>query len=157
MFKFYDTMDTAHPTPFPHHNTMLVHHHTLLYKCLMRLILITSSRDNEGREPSQSRELSKRLFICPTGSWTAVSPMGTLQSGRHTGGQSRVSALALEVVPAFWWRSGWHQERAGLSSSKRGRSHTQTHTLPHSCRGANGGWQGGLLLKSRCCLEMAFM
>lgn len=32
-----------------------------------------------------------------------------------------------------------------------------THTLPHSCWGASRGWQGGPLLKSCCCLEMAFM
>lgn len=136
-----------------------VHYYTLLYKCLMWSIeteLITGSLGAERRELSQSRELSKRLFIFPAGSWTAVSPIGTLQSGRHTGGQSRVSTLALEVVPAFWWRSGWHQEQTGLSRSREG-DHTHKHTLPHSCWGANRGWQGGLLLKSCCCLEMAFM
>lgn len=105
-------------------------------------------------EPCQSRELSKRLFIGPAGSWTEVSPMGgTLHPGRHTGGQSRVSALA------FWWSSGWHQQQVGLSSGIEGdhtHTHIYTHTLPHSCWGANGGWQGGLLLKSCRCLEMAF-
>lgn len=81
-------------------------------------------------EPGQSRELSKQLFSCPTGSWTVVSPMETLQSGRHTGVQSRARALALEVVAAFWGRSGWHQEQAGLSSgTERERDLTHTHTL----------------------------
>lgn len=63
----------------------------------------------------------------PAGSWTEVSPMGTLQPGRHTGGQSWVSALAPAVEPAFWWSSGWHQQQAGLSSGKEG-DHTHTHS-----------------------------
>lgn len=55
--------------------------------------------------------------------------METLQSGRHTDVQSRARALALEVVAAFWGRSGWHQEQAGLSSgTERERDLTHTHT-----------------------------
>lgn len=114
---------------------------------------VTSSLDTESREAGQSRELSKRLFICAAGRWTAVSPMGTLQSGRRTDGRSRVTVLALESLPAFWWRSGWHQGPAGLSNG-RGGDHTITHCATLLLR--SSGWQGGLLLKS-CRLEMAFM
>lgn len=73
-------------------------------------------------EPSQSRELSKRLFMEPAGSWTAVSPDGgsARQPGRRTDGQSRGECLGSEVEPAFWWSGGWHQEQAGLSSGKEG-------------------------------------
>lgn len=120
-----------------------LHHHMLPYDCNIHICIDIYSCDDSReswyltdwmlREPSQSRELSKRLFIGPAGSWTAVSPMVTLQPGRHTGGQSRVSALALEVEPAFWWSSGWHQQQTGLSSGKEGdHAHTHTHTLCHT-------------------------
>lgn len=80
----------------------------------------TGSLDTESRKAGQSKELSKRLFICPAGSWTAVPPIGTIQSGRHTDGRSRVTVLALESLPAFWCRSGWHQGMAGLSNGREG-------------------------------------
>lgn len=50
--------------------------------------------------------------------------------------------------------SGWHQEQACLHS---GREISHTLSVPQSCWGANGGWQGAPLLKSCRCLEMAFM
>lgn len=61
-----------------------------------------------------------------------MSPMETLQSGRHTDAQNRVRALALEVAVAFWGRSGWHREQAGLSGGterERERDLTHTHTI----------------------------
>ncbi|CAJ1077062.1 Hypothetical predicted protein [Xyrichtys novacula] len=60
---------------------------------------------------SQSRELSKRLFIGPAGSWTAVSPTGGLfrladtQAGRagqdQTPGEGADYFLWTESAP--WW------------------------------------------------------
>lgn len=80
--------------------------------------------------------------------------MGTLQSGRHTGGQGRGERT---------WHWKWSRHSGGAVAGTRSRLASPvakreiTHTLPHSCWGANGGWQGGLLLKSCRCLEMAFM
>lgn len=80
---------------------------------------------------SQSRELSKTFFMNPAGRWTAVSLMETLQPGRHTGGSSRVSHLALVVQLAFWWNRSWHQEQVGLSSGRDARQ-KQTRRLCHT-------------------------
>lgn len=159
---YHENMDKTQPRQ---HSTTVwaVHRDMLLCEGKMCTDVINPEKvDNwqPGRWGSRANQEScQRGFSCgPAGRWTAVSPMETLQSGRHTGGQSRVSALALEVEPAFWWSGDWHQEQAGLSSGReREITHTTTHTLPHSCWGANGGWQGGLLLKSCRCLEMAFM
>lgn len=67
-------------------------------------------------------------------------------------------------------RATWHQRRSWHSGSVAAGTRSMlaspvakktpkrlTQTLPHSCWGANGAWQGGQLFKSGCCLEMAFM
>lgn len=92
-----------------------------------------------------SRKLDSSV---PDGGSSAWQTYRRAEPGERLGTGSGAGILVKQwLAPRPSWPLQW----------QRGRSHTYTHTLPHSCWGANGGWQGGLLFKSCCCLEMAFM
>ena len=87
----------------------------------------------------------------PAGSWTEVSPGGdssAWQTYRRAEPGERLGTGSGAGILVEQW----------LAPAAREADHTtHTHTNTHTCWGANRGWQGGLLLKSCCCLEMAFM
>lgn len=73
--------------------------------------------------------------------WVCVGGSGgvgeaALQSGRHAGGQSWASALALEVATtvaaAFWWRSGWRAGAGWATPATDREEITQSDALRHT-------------------------
>lgn len=121
----------------------------------IRRELITGSLGAEGAEPIKravkeafhwpSRKLDSSVTDGDSLVWQTYR---RAELGERLGTGSGAGVLVGQwLAPGPGWPLRW----------QRGRSHTHTHTLPHSCWGANGGWQGGLLLKSCRCLEMAFM
>lgn len=94
-------------------------------------------------EPSRKMDSS-----VPDGDSSAWQTYRRVQSGEPLGtGRAAGFLVEQELAPGAGWPLLW----------QRCKAETNTQTLPHSCRGANRGWQGGLLFKSCCCLEMPFI
>lgn len=148
-------------TFFPFTNKMWVYiiHCYLSVWCDQSKELITGSLDAVRRKQSQSKELSKRLFISPAGSWTAVSPTGgnssVWQTYRRTepGERPGTGSGGGSILVEKWLAPG-----AGWPLQRQRGEITQSDALCHTPveEQAEAG-RGGPLLKSCRCLQIAFM